>query len=159
MIESVLWIVFVLACIVVSGVILLQEGKGGGLGEAFGGAGQQTFGVKAEGINKFTGWVTAAVIVIAVAITKVREDSTAIQFGGAPPAPVGDMGAFDPGAATGTEPAPPDGAGNAAPPAGDGAGNGAAGDAGDAGGNDAGGEAPPAAPPADDPPPPGGGGQ
>jgi protein translocase SecG subunit len=56
--ESILWVLFVFACFVVSGVILLQEGKGGGLGEAFGGAGQQTFGVKAAGINKFTGWAS-----------------------------------------------------------------------------------------------------
>lgn len=55
-----LYILFVLAAIVLITVILLQEGKGGGFGEAFGGAGQQTFGVGASGINKFTA-ITAGV--------------------------------------------------------------------------------------------------
>ena len=99
MIEAILWILFILACIVVSGVILLQEGKGGGLGEAFGGAGQQTFGVKAEGINKFTGWATLGVVVLAIVITKVREDSSSIVFN-APAPPMQGVPA-EPGAAPG----------------------------------------------------------
>ena len=49
----------------------MQEGRGGGLTDALGTSGQQTFGVKAEGINKFTGWVSAVVIVLAIVITKV----------------------------------------------------------------------------------------
>jgi protein translocase SecG subunit len=35
-------------------LILLQESKGGGLAEAFGGMGAETFGVKSGGINKLT---------------------------------------------------------------------------------------------------------
>jgi len=35
-------------------VVLIQEGKGGGFSDALGAAGQQTFGVKAAGIHKFT---------------------------------------------------------------------------------------------------------
>ena len=93
--EAILWILFVLACILVSTVILLQEGKGGGLSEAFGGVGQQTFGVKAEGINKFTGWVSFAVVVLAVVITKMRTEDTVVQF--AEPLPA--QGALDGGAA------------------------------------------------------------
>lgn len=85
MIESLLWIVFVLACLVVSAVVLLQEGKGGGLGEAFGGVGQQTFGVKAEGINVFTGWVSLLVVVLAIVITKYRTDTSSVAFPDAPP--------------------------------------------------------------------------
>ena len=77
-IESVLWVLFTLGCILVSGVILLQEGKGGGLGEAFGGAGAQTFGVKAEGIVKFTGYMAAGLVVIALLITKIRSSETVL---------------------------------------------------------------------------------
>ena len=114
MIESLLWIVFVLACLIVSAVILLQEGKGGGLGEAFGGVGQQTFGVKAEGINKFTGWVSLVVIVLAITITKIRSDGSSLAFTDAPPpltVPNAD------GSAT---PAPTDGTpADGTPPAGD----------------------------------------
>ena len=85
-IEGVLWVLFTLICIVVSGVILLQEGKGGGLGEAFGGAGAQTFGVKAGGIVKFTGYLAAGLVVLALVITKIRSTDTVIS-GAVEPAP------------------------------------------------------------------------
>tara|TARA_R110002126_G_scaffold4498_3_gene23658 strand:- start:18862 stop:19143 length:282 start_codon:yes stop_codon:yes gene_type:complete len=54
---TLLYILFVLSAIVLVVVVLLQEGKGGGFGDALGTAGQQTFGVKASGIHKFTGAV------------------------------------------------------------------------------------------------------
>ena len=50
----VLWVLFAVSAVLMSVVILLQEGKGGGLAEAFGGIGAETFGVKSGGINKFT---------------------------------------------------------------------------------------------------------
>ena len=99
MFEAILWVLFVVACIVVSAVILLQEGKGGGLSEAFGGAGQQTFGVKAEGINKFTGWAAFVVLLLAIAITRVRMSNTIVSF--APPT------SSEPAAGAPVEPAPP----------------------------------------------------
>ncbi|MBM3985784.1 MAG: preprotein translocase subunit SecG [Planctomycetes bacterium] len=86
MLEPILWILFILACVLVGVVILLQEGKGGGLSEAFGGVGQQTFGVKAEGINKFTGWVSLVVIVLAIVITRVRSGDSVVQFADPVPA-------------------------------------------------------------------------
>jgi len=49
-----LWVLMFLSAVLLSIVILLQEGKGGGLAEAFGGIGAETFGVKSGGINKFT---------------------------------------------------------------------------------------------------------
>ena len=54
MLEPLLYIVFVLTALLLVAVILLQEGKGGGLSDAFGGAGTETFGVRSGGINKFT---------------------------------------------------------------------------------------------------------
>lgn len=63
-----LYIVFVISAIVLVVVILLQEGKGGGLTSALGTSGQQTFGVGASGINKFTGWTGAIFLVSALAI-------------------------------------------------------------------------------------------
>lgn len=93
LLESILWVLFVAACLLVSTIILLQEGKGGGLGEAFGGAGQQTFGVKAEGINKFTAWVSVAVIVIAIVITQIRGLQSGLTFSDPlPAAPAGETG-------------------------------------------------------------------
>lgn len=62
-----LYILFVLAAIVLVVVILLQEGKGGGLTDALGTSGQATFGVGSSGINRFTG-ITAAVF-LASAVT------------------------------------------------------------------------------------------
>ena len=48
------WILFFLSSVLLIVVVLLQESKGGGLSEAFGGVGAETFGVKTGGINRFT---------------------------------------------------------------------------------------------------------
>ena len=66
---NILYIVFALLAIVLITVVLLQEGKGGGFTDALGAAGQQTFGVKASGIHKFTAWVAVLFLVSALAIT------------------------------------------------------------------------------------------
>jgi preprotein translocase subunit SecG len=52
---TLLYIVFVLAAIVLVVVVLLQEGQGGGVGQALGSGGTQTFGVGAKGIHTITG--------------------------------------------------------------------------------------------------------
>jgi protein translocase SecG subunit len=49
-----LWLVFFASALLLIIVILLQESKGGGLAEAFGGIGAETFGVKSGGISRFT---------------------------------------------------------------------------------------------------------
>jgi protein translocase SecG subunit len=46
------WILFFVSAVLMTILILLQESKGGGLAEAFGGMGAETFGVKSGGINK-----------------------------------------------------------------------------------------------------------
>jgi preprotein translocase subunit SecG len=48
------WLLFFLSAVLLTIVVLLQESKGGGLAEAFGGMGAETFGVKSGGINRFT---------------------------------------------------------------------------------------------------------
>jgi preprotein translocase subunit SecG len=48
------WILFFFSAVFMTILILLQESKGGGLAEAFGGMGAETFGVKSGGINKLT---------------------------------------------------------------------------------------------------------
>ena len=75
MATTLLYLVFVLSAILLITVILLQEGKGGGLGDAFGGAGQQTFGVGTRGITRFTGWVTVVFLVSAVGIHLINKQS------------------------------------------------------------------------------------
>ena len=67
LITTLLYILFVFAAIVLIVVILLQEGKGGGFGQALGEHGQQTFGVGASGINRFTAWT--AVVFLGSALT------------------------------------------------------------------------------------------
>jgi protein translocase SecG subunit len=64
----VFWIIFFLASCFMTFVILLQEPKGGGLAEAFGGMGAETFGVKSSGVNRFTltiaaFWIGSAVMI------------------------------------------------------------------------------------------------
>lgn len=63
-----LYILFVAAAIILTVVILLQEGKGGGFGDALGAAGQQAFGVKASGVQRFTAWVAFTFLASAVLI-------------------------------------------------------------------------------------------
>ena len=54
MLELLFWIVFLISSGFLTFFILLQEPKGGGLAEAFGGMGAETFGVKSSGTNRFT---------------------------------------------------------------------------------------------------------
>jgi preprotein translocase subunit SecG len=114
-----LYIVFVLAAIVLVVVILLQEGKGGGLTDALGTSGQQTFGVGASGINKFTGYVGALFLGSALLIHVVnRMDSQSgvvDQFGQPVVVPAPADGATPP-SDSGTTP-PADGGQSTTPPA------------------------------------------
>ena len=72
LIKLLLWLLFFLGSFFMIVVILLQEPKGGGLAEAFGGTGAQTFGVKSGGINKFTFTLFAIVLGSAVLIHILR---------------------------------------------------------------------------------------
>jgi len=67
-----LYIVFVLSAIVLVVVVLLQEGRGGGLTDALGTSGQATFGVGAAGINRFTFVMVGVFLCSALAIHYVN---------------------------------------------------------------------------------------
>ncbi len=71
-VQVILWVLLVVSIFLLIGVILLQEGKGGGLAEAFGGVGAETFGVKAAGINKFTSIVGAIFLALCIALTMFK---------------------------------------------------------------------------------------
>lgn len=75
--STLLYILFVLAAIVLVVVILLQEGKGGGFGDALGTAGQQAFGVKATGVQRFTAGAAIVLLASAAAIHFLNRTSTA----------------------------------------------------------------------------------
>lgn len=57
---------FFLVAFLMTVIILLQEGKGGGLAGAFGGAGAETFGVKAGTVNKLTAWFATGFLGLAL---------------------------------------------------------------------------------------------
>ncbi len=71
-----LYILFVLAAIVLIVVILLQEGRGGGFGEALGVGGRETFGAGARGINTFTAVVATIFLVCGLAIHMANRSAT-----------------------------------------------------------------------------------
>jgi len=76
MLTILLELVFAASALLLIVVILIQEGRGGGLGGAFGGAGAQTFGVGARGITKFTAAVGVVFIVSALAVTLVEKSGS-----------------------------------------------------------------------------------
>jgi preprotein translocase subunit SecG len=82
-----LWFLMIVSMLLLIAVILLQEGKGGGLAEAFGGAGAETFGVKAHGINKFTAVVGGLFLLLCIVLNKfhVRGESAQLLPGYTPP--------------------------------------------------------------------------
>lgn len=59
-------VLFIVVSLLMTLVILMQEGKGGGLAGAFGGAGAETFGVKAGTVNRFTAWLAAGFLGLAL---------------------------------------------------------------------------------------------
>lgn len=68
-----LYIIFTIAAFLLGGVILLQEGKGGGLGSAFGGAGGEAFGHGSGGINRFTTILAGVFIGLAIIIALISK--------------------------------------------------------------------------------------
>lgn len=106
---TLLYVLFVLSAIVLIVVVLLQEGKGGGLTDALGTHGQETFGAGARGINTFTG-VTAAVFLgtaIFITVLHRQQSGGSLLDSAAPAVP----------SSTGTPPAAPAGGANPAPQA------------------------------------------
>lgn len=70
-----LYLLFFLAALLLIFIILLQEGKGGGIADAFGGAGAQTFGVRAGGVNRVTMILFAIFLLSALALNWLGSDS------------------------------------------------------------------------------------
>ncbi len=72
-----LWITLFISAVLLIFVILIQEGKGGGLAAALGGAGTEAFGVKSGGINRFTAIVAAVFLLSAILLAAIREPTAA----------------------------------------------------------------------------------
>ncbi len=74
-IKGVIMFLFVLVAFVLVTIVLLQEGKGGGLAGAFGGAGAETFGVQSVGVNKFTAYLAGIFMFLAVCYATIQTDT------------------------------------------------------------------------------------
>jgi len=70
--KTLILIFFFLIALLLVLVVMFQEAKGGGLAAAFGGAGAETFGVQSGSVNKFTTYVAALFLILAVAYAMVR---------------------------------------------------------------------------------------
>jgi preprotein translocase subunit SecG len=57
---------FFLSAILLMAIVLMQEGKGGGLASALGGQGAETFGVSTGGVNKVTLFLAGLFLVSAL---------------------------------------------------------------------------------------------
>ncbi len=75
MITFLLYTLFFLSAALLIFIILIQEGKGGGIADAFGGAGAQTFGVRAGGVNKVTMILFGVFLISAVVLNLFGRDS------------------------------------------------------------------------------------
>ena len=75
--ETILYVLFAIDAVLLITIVLLQEGKGGGLGAAFGGAGGAIFGHGAGGINKATGVLAGILFVLAVVIAVFEKSPVA----------------------------------------------------------------------------------
>ncbi|MEW6744228.1 MAG: preprotein translocase subunit SecG [Planctomycetota bacterium] len=100
---AILWVLFVLSAVLLCAIILLQEGKGGGLAEAFGGMGAEAFGVKAGGVTKVTAVLAAVFLGSAILVASLHKQPV-FQ----PAAPLPGIPATTPGETSGTESAGPE---------------------------------------------------
>jgi preprotein translocase subunit SecG len=100
-----LYLLFFLSALLLILVILVQEGKGGGLGGALGGAGAETFGVRAGGINKVTFILFSIFVLTALALHWTADGANAesvLEFNES-------IGAPELGGTTGAAPVEPEG--------------------------------------------------
>ncbi|MEZ6195006.1 MAG: preprotein translocase subunit SecG [Planctomycetota bacterium] len=78
MILATLYILFSLAALLLIGIVLIQEGKGGGMGAAFGGVGGEAFGHGAGGINRLTTILAAVFMISSVVIALVGRGGSSL---------------------------------------------------------------------------------
>lgn len=102
--KGILMFLFVVSGLLLGVVVLLQEGKGGGLAGAFGGAAADTFGVKAGSVNRFTAVLAGVFILIALAYAGISAATESVI----PPSPPPTEATPGPGAPpAGAEPTKP----------------------------------------------------
>ena len=108
--KGIVFTLFVIAAVVLSVVILLQEGKGGGLGSAFGGAAADAFGVKAGSVSKFTTYLASAFLGLALLYSALASQGDRVSTTIIEPTidgPPTDAAPAEPGAGDAPSEAPP----------------------------------------------------
>ncbi|MCA9446266.1 MAG: preprotein translocase subunit SecG [Candidatus Omnitrophica bacterium] len=108
MIALLLKIIFVVICLILIGIILIQRARGGGLAGAFGGGGSETFmgNLQNKEIVRYTTFLAAAYLFFSVVIDFVpqnRGNQGIDELGGAAPT-VTTQTTEDMGAEEGMEP-------------------------------------------------------
>ena len=107
-IQGVVMTLFLLVALLLLMVILIQEGKGGGIAGAFGGSVGETFGVKAGTINRFTAVLASIFVGLALIHASIESHISQPLFKAPPPvevAPPAEPG-FGTGMAAPAAPAP-----------------------------------------------------
>ncbi len=85
----IIYALIVLISVILVVLILIQPSKGGGLGSAFGGMGENVFGAHAmEHLSKLTVWLISIFFVLALALTVIsahaaRSDKSLMEDSGA----------------------------------------------------------------------------
>jgi len=77
-------VVFFLAAFLLITIVLLQEGKGGGLAAALGGQGAETFGVATGGVNRVTLTLAGVFLFSALAYAVATKESPVTGGGSRP---------------------------------------------------------------------------
>ncbi len=108
-IQGLVMTLFILSGLLLILVVLMQEGKGGGIAGAFGGAGAETFGVKAGAVNRFTAYLGFGFLGLALLyaglesksagptdLTKTVQTPAAVRDAGSPETPVTPPGETTP---------------------------------------------------------------
>lgn len=119
-IQGVVMGLFILCAVLLTIVVLLQEGKGGGIAGAFGGAGGETFGVKAGNVNRFTSYLGFAFLGLALLYAGLETKSGApskLDVNVQTPSSINEAGTPAPGAGSSTPSAPATPEAPPAPPA------------------------------------------
>jgi protein translocase SecG subunit len=86
---------FFLSAVLLMAIVLLQEGKGGGLASALGGQGAETFGVSTGGVNKVTLFLAGLFLASALGHALAFEQSVTGELKHAKKASTGGAGTAD----------------------------------------------------------------
>ncbi len=80
--STILMVLFIIVCLLLIGVVLLQKGRGGGLGAALGGAGSSAFGTKTGDVMTWVTIVLTGLFLLLAVVTVVATRTPPSQVAG-----------------------------------------------------------------------------